>query len=160
MNLIASYRNVGSSGKAMAAVLFCCLVLVGWGDAKEEVSSSLIGDRYATSKIEEERLVGEWVNLDKATRSIKRIVINRDEDLYKVVAYGSVGGGTGEGNWGEVPLKFERNRAIALWDHRFADHGVTMILKGRTLIVETSYKYKDNSGRHDHKIIERFGLAK
>ena len=116
----------------------------------------------------QEQLIGEWINVDKQTRSTKRVAVTKEKDIWSIRTWGSRGGGTTEIPHKERTLHLlgssVRAKSLAYGfascDAGFKDvHNVVHLQQDR-LIVETFNILKDGSGRSNYRIREVFKRRK
>jgi len=101
-------------------------------------------------------LVGTWLNTDKRTRGIARLVLTQDGDTLKVRAFGACD--PDPCDWGEVPgAAFssgvgspEGMAFTALFDFGFMETFLAVYLKGGILVLDSFNTFRDDSGRSNY----------
>lgn len=106
--------------------------------------------------------VGEWVNIDKATRGTVKLEISREEDKWIIEGWGACH--PSDCNWGEVPLLLVANkshgksfiRGFAMWDFNFKSTYMTLKIRDNQLFVDKVNIFKDSSKRSNYLSQEEF----
>ena len=110
------------------------------------------GQRHP-AKMEPSGLVGNWVNTDKATRGIFRLVLTDVNGTLMVRAFGACS--PEPFDWGEVTtsiysLGVDSQQAVgfkASYDFHFMETMLAAYLNKRILVVDSYNTFKDQSGR-------------
>ena len=109
--------------------------------------------RTHSAPVEASALVGNWVNTDKATRGIGRLVLTEVNGALMVRAFGAFS--SEQCDWGEVEtaiytLSVDSERAVgfkATYDFKFMETMLAAYLNKRILVVDSYNTFKDQSGR-------------
>jgi hypothetical protein len=103
--------------------------------------------------IQPSTLVGNWVNTDKATRGIVRLVLSSLDGDFKVQAFGACS--PSPCDWGEVAGEVYAdgvNAELAVgfqafYDFQFMETMLAAYLNKRILVVDSYHTFKDGSRR-------------
>jgi hypothetical protein len=109
--------------------------------------------RTQPAPVEPSELVGDWVNTDKATRGIVRLVLTNVNGALMIRAFGACN--KEPCDWGEVKtsiysLGVDSQRAVgfkASYDFQFMETLLAAYLNKRILVVDSYNTFKDESGR-------------
>lgn len=109
-------------------------------------------------------LVGRWINFDRNTRGIIRIVLIGDKDKLLIHAYGA--GSPEPCDWGAVPAVAFAESVIAreavgfcaFYDFGFLETMLAAYLNKRLLVVDAYNQFKDGSGRSQYFLRDHFYL--
>ena len=115
-------------------------------------STSDPGPRHSR-KVEPSDLVGTWVNTDKETRGISRLVLSNIDGTLTVQVFGACC--PEPCYWGEVKTSIysigvDSQRAVgfkAYYDFQFMETVLAAYLNKRILVVDSYNVFKDESGR-------------
>ena len=108
------------------------------------------------SRVLSSALVGSWVNTDKATPGILRLVLSNKEGLFIVQAFGACSPVACD--WGEVEGALYSNSVDselavgfkAFYDFGFVETMLAAYLNKRILVVDTYNTFKDGSARSNY----------
>ena len=111
------------------------------------------GERPEPRAVDPAPLLGTWVNFDRASRGMARLVIAASEGGMTVHAFGA--GSPGPVDWGEAPgAPFADGVALHAGvaftaAYEFPGHRVTLAcyLNKRLLVVDAYTRFADGSGR-------------
>jgi hypothetical protein len=103
--------------------------------------------------IQPSALVGNWVNTDKASRGIVRLVLSSPDGDFRVQAFGA--GSPTPCDWGEVVGEVYAdgvNSELAVgfkafYNFQFMETMLAAYLNKRILVVDSYNTFKDGSGR-------------
>lgn len=123
-------------------------------------SLCLIACMAHSQGVPQDRFLGEWVNVDAATRSMTRVSIFQSHSGWKVRAFGACSPTDCE--WGEVPFYWvsdsvdstSYDRGYAIWDFAFAIVYVSFKIEGSQLGLEEFTIFHDGSGRSNYRTVE------
>jgi hypothetical protein len=112
--------------------------------------------RQACDIILPSALVGDWVNTDRATRGIVRLVLSSLDGEFKVQAFGACqpkacdwgvvkGEIYSEGVHSELAVGFQ-----AFYEFQFMETMLAAYLNKRILVVDSYNTFKDGSGRSSY----------
>jgi hypothetical protein len=101
-------------------------------------------------------LVGTWLNTDKQTRGIAKLVLTQKDGALKVRAFGACEPALCD--WGEVAgVAFssgvgssEGMAFTALFDFGFMETLLAVYLKGGILVLDSFNTFRDDSGRSNY----------
>lgn len=101
-------------------------------------------------------LVGTWLNTDKRTRGIAKLVLTQNDGALKVHAFGACD--PAPCDWGEVQGDAfssgvgspEGMAFTALFDFGFMETFLAVYLKGGILVLDSFNTFKDDSGRSNY----------
>ena len=111
------------------------------------------GEQLEGRAIDPAPLLGEWVNFDRASRGMARLVISASGGGMTVHAFGA--GSPAPVDWGEIPgapfadgVALDAGVAFTA-DYEFPGHRVTLAcyLNKRLLVVDAYTRFADGSGR-------------
>ena len=112
----------------------------------------------ATRELSADRLIGRWVNTDKDTRGIASIVIERNDEQFRVRVWGV--GAEGAIEWPTARATALANleeeagqRAVALaadFDLRFMRAETYLRVNKGVLVIVLFVTFQDNSGRSNY----------
>lgn len=120
-------------------------------------------------ELAQDRLPGQWTNIDEKTGGVKRVVLSKDTDgEWAIEAFGSGGGGQLEIPWGKVDLHLlgsnigakSLDYGFASWDKDFAITHTVLHVENNRLVVEMFTIFKDDSGRSNYRSREVFKRSK
>ena len=95
---------------------------------------------------------GKWVNLDRDTSSITKVVIKREQGALKIRAFGSCH--PQDCDWGVTHLRRNARGTTARYDQGFAKKQLFLGLMGRKrLRVRLVVKYRDGRPSRVEKLI-------
>lgn len=100
-------------------------------------------------------LIGYWVNVNSATRSIVRIPITQTSVGVFAHAYGACSPTACD--WGLARVSGV-NPGFATYNQGFATKYLTITRSGLYLVVSTYVHFTDHSGRADYSTVDRFHL--
>jgi hypothetical protein len=124
-----------------------------WKYTRARDRSASEAGRTHPAFVEPSDLVGDWVNTDKATRGIVRLVLTDVNGTLKVRAFGACN--LEPCDWGEVKTSIhsigvDSQRAVgfkAYYDFQFMETMLAAYLNKRILVVDSYNTFKDQSGR-------------
>ena len=124
-----------------------------WKYTRARDRSALEAGRTHPALIEPSDLVGNWVNTDKATRGMVRLVLTDLNGTLMVRAFGACN--PEPCDWGEVKTSIysigvDSQRAVgfkAYYDFQFMETMLAAYLNKRILVVDSYNTFKDESGR-------------
>jgi hypothetical protein len=101
-------------------------------------------------------LAGTWLNTDKKTRGIAKLVLTQDNGALRAHAFGACDPEACD--WGEVPgFAFssgvsspEGMAFTALFDFGFMETLLAVYLKGGILVLDSFNTFRDDSGRSNY----------
>ncbi|MEW6209839.1 MAG: hypothetical protein AB1631_15855 [Acidobacteriota bacterium] len=109
---------------------------------------------YATgSQVDSSPLVGAWINTDKATGGIAKLILSKKGDSFFVQAFGACA--PSPRDWGKVEGEVyslgaglrEGAAFKARYDFGFMETFLAAYLNKRILVVDSYNTFKDGSGR-------------
>ncbi len=99
-------------------------------------------------------LDGNWKNIDKETRGLKRAVIAKSGNAYTFNGFGACG--RGECDWKKITLTKKGDSWVGTYDFNFKKTKVTVSQKGSQLVVVTNDKYNDGrAARNSTYLLEK-----
>jgi hypothetical protein len=119
----------------------------------------------AKGEFPQQRFVGDWVNVDNATRGTKRLAISKEGESWFIQTWGS---GMKDGKpeiphtkvslflLGDSVTGKSLPYGFASWDNGFADRHLTLRLDNEQLIVEHFTLFKDQSKRSNYRSVMKF----
>jgi len=150
-------------GKKMRARLITILIIsivivIGFCGC---MSSTKIPPKENCQKFEE-NAVGQWFNVDKATRGTAKLVISRNGEKWLIQGWGTCH--PTDCNWGQVPLFIggegindkSFTHGFAIWNFDFKTEYMTLKIKNDSLFTESINIFKDGSGRSNYFPTEEF----
>lgn len=120
-------------------------------------------DRHATEhvpagdgRVDSTPLAGTWLNTDRATRGIAKMILTNRDDVLLVRAYGACAPSLCD--WGEVEgaafsgsvSSSEGMAFTATYDFGFMETSLAVYLKGGILVLDSFNTFKDGSGRANY----------
>jgi hypothetical protein len=110
----------------------------------------------AVGSVDPAPLSGTWLNTDKATRGIVKLIIRGDGDAFKVRAFGACE--PSPCDWGEVAGNVfsagvaspEGMAFTATFDFGFMETDLAVYMKGGILVLDSFNTFKDGSGRANY----------
>lgn len=125
-----------------------------------QVSATWPRDNDATAP--QESLVGEWLNVIKEPRVIKRLIISQKRDEWFIEVWSLANGQ--EVSWKKVKLSLLGDDVeatslpygFASWDLGFSDTHRTLRQEENELIVESFSIFKDRSRRSNDRTLQKF----
>jgi hypothetical protein len=114
---------------------------------------SLLEVAQINAHVEPSQLVGSWVNTNKSTGGIVRLILTEVDGTLMIRAFGA--SDPQPCDWGEVETSIysigvDSNKAVgfkALYDFRFMETVLAAYLNKRILVVDSYNTFKDESGR-------------
>ncbi|HEY6350683.1 MAG TPA: hypothetical protein VI636_14865 [Candidatus Angelobacter sp.] len=109
-------------------------------------------------------LVGSWINFDRNTRGIIRIVLTGDDQKLRVHAFGACSPESCD--WGTVPAAAFAESASAseavgfraFYNFGFLGTMLAAYLNKRLLVIDAYNQFKDGSGRSEYFLRDHFYL--
>jgi hypothetical protein len=110
----------------------------------------------AGGSIDPTPLLGAWLNTDKATRGIVKLIIRDDDNAFKVRAFGACvpspcDWGEAEGHVFSAGVASREGMAFTVsFDFGFMETDLAVYMKGGILVLDSFNTFKDGSGRADY----------
>jgi hypothetical protein len=116
----------------------------------------IFGRPTAQQRVDPAPLTGTWVNFDRATRGVVRVVIAETEGAFTVRAYGACE--PEPYDWGEVrgevfAAGITEHEAVgfkSFYDFGFMETFLAAYLNKRLLVLDSYNIFKDGSGRSQY----------
>jgi hypothetical protein len=130
----------------------------GYLSTPTDLPVELVAEREST-KVDggDDGFLGKWANVDEKTAGLTRIEVSKNDDGWKIQAWGAAAGK--EIDQGSVVLHLLGDTAVdatmkygfASWDHNFKEMHLTLRLENVQLIVEDFNIFKDKSRRSNYR---------
>jgi hypothetical protein len=120
------------------------------------------GGGESESRVDASPLVGTWINMDKTSGGIVRVVLSSEGGALNVRAFGACS--PPECDWGKVKgaaysIGVDSNEAVgfeAVYDFGFMETLLAAYLNRRLLVVDSYNTFKDGSGRSKYFFRDHF----